>query len=69
MDRVDKQHIAHLEDFARKLYIECDPRDPNFPQVNIHVPFPVLKAGHPVRILIFIFYCSSIFVWTYNLFF
>ena len=26
----------------------------------------VLKAGHPVCFLIFIFYCYSIFIWTYN---
>ena len=33
----------------------------------LNPPFPVLKAGHPVCILIFIFYCYSIFIWNYNL--
>ena len=64
-------HCTHGCGYARLLYYW-----------NVHVcgeswlaikilnpPFPVLKAGHPVCILIFIFYCYSIFIWTYNLLF
>ena len=32
----------------------------------LNPPFPVLKAGHPVCILIFIFYCYSIFITGYG---
>ena len=36
--------------------------------MHVHAMYPVLKAGHPVCILIVIFYCYSNFVWTYNIF-